>query len=118
MIDMPEHIKIMILDYIQCVAQDIHVTATVVFGSYAKGSWRDDRDLDLAIFSEDFAGMDRVDAITFLLNKSLPYHLDIQPLAYGAADLLHAEENPFLAEILSTGIKLARRARKQRQTPS
>jgi predicted nucleotidyltransferase len=107
MAQIPTDITHALHDYVQHVAQDIRVTSAVVFGSYAKGHWRDDSDIDIAIFSEDFAGMDRVDAITFLLNKALPYHLDIQPLAYDAADLLNEQENPFLHEILTTGIKVA-----------
>lgn len=106
MAHIPTDIKMALHDYVQHVAQDIHVTSAVVFGSYAKGNWRDDSDIDIAIFSEAFAAMDRVEAITFLLDKALPYQLDIQPLAYDAADLLNERENPFLHEILTTGIRL------------
>jgi len=34
-------------------------------------------------------------------------HLDIQPLAFDGQDLQHAAENPFLQEILTTGIQIA-----------
>jgi uncharacterized protein len=107
MAQIPDHIKNAIIDYIHTLSQEISVTSAVVFGSYANGNWTEESDIDLAVFSEDFSRMDRVDAITFLLNRTLPYHLDIQPLAYDNQDLEREHENPFIHEILTTGIKLA-----------
>lgn len=106
MAQIPDQIRQQVTDYVHTLAQDIHIRAAILFGSYATGRWNNESDIDIAIFSDDFAMMDRVEAITFLLNKALPYHLDIQPLAYNAQDLAYADDNPFLHEILTTGVHI------------
>ncbi|NLJ78112.1 MAG: nucleotidyltransferase domain-containing protein, partial [Tissierellia bacterium] len=37
-----------------------------IFGSYAKGNYNENSDIDLAIFSEAFKDMDPVEGIKFL----------------------------------------------------
>lgn len=107
MAQIPDQIKNTLVDYIQALAKEITVTSAFVFGSYAKGNWHEESDIDVAVFSEYFANMDRIQAITFLLNRTLPYHLDIQPVAFEANELTSPDENPFVAEILGTGVKIA-----------
>ena len=107
MAEIPLHIKQSLAEYVRNLSQEIHIRSAIVFGSYATGKWTPDSDIDLAIFSDDFTDMDRVEAITFLLNHTSPYHLDIQPLAFDGQDLQNAAENPFLQEILMTGIHIA-----------
>ena len=107
MAEIPDNIKHVLSEYVQRLSQDINVHSAILFGSYATGKWDQESDIDIAVFSGDFASMDRVEAITFLLNKALPYNLDIQPLAYDANDLKDPSENPFIQEILTTGIKIA-----------
>lgn len=107
MAEIPHTIKSALSDYVANLSQDINIRAAVLFGSYATGRWHQDSDIDLAIFSDDFAKMDRVEALTFLLNKATPYHLDIQPLAYDNDDFEHESDNPFIHEIMTTGIKIA-----------
>jgi predicted nucleotidyltransferase len=107
MAEIPLHIKQSLAEYVHTLSQEIHIRSAIVFGSYATGKWTPDSDIDLAIFSDDFTAMDRVEAITFLLNRTSPDHLDIQPLAFDGQDLQHAADNPFLQEILTTGIQIA-----------
>ena len=106
MAQIPDHIKNALSDYIQKLSQEITIQSAFLFGSYATGNWNSESDIDIAIFSDDFSSMDRVDAITFLLSKALVYNLDIQPLAYDENDLENPSENPFIHEILTTGIKI------------
>ena len=107
MAQIPDHIKKTLDAYVQALAKEINVKSAFVFGSYACGNWREDSDIDIAIFSEHFSNMDRVQAITFLLNRTLPYNLDIQPVAFDEQDLAPEAENPFVSEILKIGIKIA-----------
>ena len=107
MAEIPDNIKHALSDYIQSLSQDITVRTAILFGSYARGTWDEESDIDIAIFSKNFSSMDRVEAITFLLNKALSYGLDIQPLAYDDKELDHPSENPFLQEILTAGVKIA-----------
>lgn len=106
MAEIPDNIKNALSDYIRTLSYNIKVRSAVLFGSYATGNWHNESDIDVAIFSDDFPSMGRVEAITFLLNKALPYNLDIQPLAYDEKDLENEIENPFIHEILTTGIKI------------
>jgi predicted nucleotidyltransferase len=106
MAQIPDNLRKTLAAYLDTLSQDIHIESAILFGSYAKGNWNAESDIDVAIFSEDFSAMDRVEAITFLLNKALPYNLDIQPLAYDDKDLAQERENPFIHEILNTGIKI------------
>jgi predicted nucleotidyltransferase len=106
MAEIPDNIKHVLSEYVQKLSQDINVRSAILFGSYATGKWDHESDIDIAIFSDDFSSMDRVEAITFLLNKALPYDPDIQPLAYDENDLKNSSENPFIQEILITGIKI------------
>ena len=107
MAEIPHLIKTALSDYITKLSQEINIRAAVLFGSYATGQWNNESDIDIAIFSDNFSNMERVEALTFLLNKATPYHLDIQPLAYDADDFEHEDDNPFIHEIMTTGIKIA-----------
>ena len=107
MAEIPDTIKTTLSDYVRRLSQEITIRSAILFGSYATGQWHGDSDVDIAIFSDNFSKMDRVKAITFLLNKAMPYDLDIQPLAYDEQDLEHEQENPFIHEILTTGVKIA-----------
>lgn len=106
MAEIPNHIKQAVTDYVAGLCNEIPVKSAVLFGSYATGKWNQESDIDIAIFSEYFAAMNRVDAITLLLQKAWPYHLDIQPLAFDAQDLANEAENPFIHEIVTTGMKI------------
>lgn len=107
MAEIPDNIKHALSEYIQSLSQVISVQTAILFGSYAKGTWNEESDIDIAVFSENFSSMDRVEAITLLLEKALSYGLDIQPLAYDDEELKHPSENPFLQEILTTGVTIS-----------
>ncbi|CAN2041546.1 hypothetical protein GMMP15_530004 [Candidatus Magnetomoraceae bacterium gMMP-15] len=52
--------------------------------------------------------MDSIEAIAFLLDKTLQYDLDIQPIAFDEKDFNNYLENPFITDIVATGINLAK----------
>ncbi len=75
-----------------------------LFGSYAKGTPREYSDLDVAVFADDFTGARVVDypKVASILSRNIsvelhPFHTDDT-----------AEENPFIEEILHTGIDYSR----------
>ncbi len=106
MAEIPDNIKKNIYDYINGLSKKIHIVSAFLFGSYAKGNWNKDSDIDIAVFSEFFSDVDRTEAIAFLLDSALPYRMDIQPLAFDDKDFKNYHENPFINEILATGIKI------------
>lgn len=54
-------------------ARNIKAERIVIFGSYVKGTHREDSDLDIAIISEDFTGKDIFQKAEML--KGLKWHL-------------------------------------------
>lgn len=101
----PQEVFNITTDYINKLKQQIPVEKVVLFGSYAKGNYTKDSDVDLAVFSPVFDSMTRVDGLTFLLMQALGYKIDIQPQPYTMKD--YVEHNGLVDEILKTGIEIA-----------
>ncbi len=82
---------------------NINISEVVLFGSQVKGTAHEWSDIDLAVVSQDFVGnyFDDNDKIRRAkLNTS--YDLEIHP--YRPEDF--TEDNPFVQEILSHGIRI------------
>jgi len=105
MASVPQPIQELINDFLRKVSQQINVDRVILFGSYASGLYTDDSDVDLAVFSNDFMGMEPIDRFRFLFLQAVDYDIDLQPLAFTADDLM----NPagIVAEILNTGLEVA-----------
>ena len=106
MAQIPGEIKDILMDYLNSLSNEIDVKSAILFGSYSTGEWTPESDIDIAIFSDYFSRIGRTDAIAFLLDKTLEYNIDIQPLAFDGKDLENYHDNPFVNEIVTCGIKL------------
>jgi len=106
MAQIPSHIKDILTDYVKELSREIKVRAAILFGSYASSQWQTESDIDIAIFSDYFPGRDRAEAIAFLLDKAMKYNLDIQPIAFEENDFENSKDNPFINEIVTTGIRI------------
>lgn len=106
MAKIPSHIEEALSDYIRELSKLITINSVFLFGSFARGNWNQESDIDVAIFSENFKEQDRIELGTFLLKKTRKYALDIQPIPFDEKDLLNYEDNPFVREIVENGIKL------------
>jgi uncharacterized protein len=104
MAQIPEGIKKVIEDYIRELKKEIPIEKAVLFGSYAKGNQHNDSDVDLAVFSDYFDGMRRVDGINYLLLRAMEYDIDIEPLPFTKAD--YFDQNGFAKEVLKEGIEI------------
>ena len=100
----PQEILSLTTDYINKLKQKIPVEKVVLFGSYARGDYTEDSDVDLAVFSSAFNNMTRVDGLTFLLMQALDYQIDIQPQPYTMQDYI--ERTGLVDEIIKTGIEI------------
>ncbi len=82
---------------------NIHVKRAILFGSYAKGTFNEWSDIDVALVSEDFEG-----ASIFDKEKTIPsiskVDYDISPHPYRPEDF--DESDFFVKEILETGIEI------------
>ncbi len=102
----PSKVKETLKTYLNNLSKEINIASAILFGSYASGNQHQDSDIDLAVFSDKFSHSNPTPNIAFLLDRALPYDLDIQPLAFPKKDLDNYKDNPFLCEIVSKGIKL------------
>lgn len=89
-----------IKDFSKDVKDKIPSSEIYLFGSYAKGNAKQESDVDLAVFSDFFKGMDKVDADVILYDIAEKYDCDIQPLAFTFEDM---EEDFVKEEILRRG---------------
>ncbi len=94
----------MIQDYISDLAKKIPIQKAILFGSYAKGNTHQYSDVDIAIFSDYFKDMQRVDGIYFLLLSAMDYDMDIEPQPFTMDE--YDEPAGLVQEILKTGIEL------------
>ena len=92
-------------DYAKVVKQVLPVDKAVLFGSYAKGTATELSDVDICFFLNDFGGKSRVDIIGELLRLCRIYKgAFFEPIAFPTAEIERG--NPFVREILTTGIEL------------
>jgi predicted nucleotidyltransferase len=87
------------------VKQVMPVEKAVLFGSCAKGYATELSDIDICFFLSDYNGKQRVEIISELLGMGGKYpDAAFEPLVFRSADI--EDDNPFIREILATGISL------------
>ena len=92
--------------YAQVILENYKVKAIILFGSYAKGTNHKDSDIDIAIITDDLKCKDVFDEQLNLkrLRRNIDYR--IEPHLIEVADYDNIE-NPFIQEVINTGIKVA-----------
>ena len=81
-----------------------HLVKAYLFGSYAKGNFDENSDIDIAIVLDKLKDNERFDFQVELMLLSSKYDNRIEPHPIAEKDL--NLNNPFAAEILKTGIPL------------
>lgn len=104
MVGIPESIQKIIEDYIVKLSSQIPLQKVILFGSYAKGNPNEHSDIDLAIFSDFFKSMSRVDGIHFLLLNATDFDIDLEPQPFTMDEYI--EPVGLVQEILKTGIEI------------
>ena len=89
--------------FIEEIKKRYNVTAIILFGSYAKGTNNEDSDIDIAVISDDFE--DIYDCMAILMGMTWDIDARIEPHPIKMKDF--EEGNPFVQEIIDTGIKVA-----------
>lgn len=89
--------------FVEEIKKQYNVTAIILFGSYAKGTQNEDSDIDIAIISDDFE--DIYDCMAVLMGMTWNIDARIEPHPIKVKDF--EEGNPFVQEIIDTGIKVA-----------
>lgn len=100
----PESIQELIEDYIIKLSKEIPVNKVVLFGSYAKGTVHKYSDVDIAVFSDYFKDMSRVDGIHMLVLRAMDYDINIEPQPFTMEE--YKKPIGLVEEILKTGIEI------------
>jgi predicted nucleotidyltransferase len=89
--------------FAEFIKQNYNLHSVYLYGSFAKGNYSEDSDIDIAVVAEGFTG-DVVED-TFQLMK-LRRHIDnrIEPHPFSLKDF--TKTNPMVQEIIETGIKI------------
>ena len=96
-------IKNIVSKFVSLASVEFPINAVYLFGSYAKGNAIEYSDVDLAIVSDKFEGsrfFDKQKLNKYILKTSID--LEIHP--FKTADF--TEDNPFVKEIIQTGLKI------------
>lgn len=105
MVKIPEDIRDIVENYLEELSSEIKIDKAILFGSYAKGDYGIDSDIDLAIFSDSFKDMDRIESIKYLLKRARKYRgVDLQPISFTNQD--YEERLGIVEDVLRTGIEV------------
>ena len=86
------------LEYLK--KEKFEISSAYLFGSYAKGTNKPESDIDIAFIFNELK--DEIEMQIELMKLRRKFDLRIEPHPFEKKDL--EEENPFLHEILQTGI--------------
>ncbi|MCL2070452.1 MAG: nucleotidyltransferase domain-containing protein [Treponema sp.] len=87
------------------VNQVMPIDKAVLFGSHAKGYATESSDVDICFFLKDYNGKQRVEILAELIGMGGKYkNIAFEPMVFKSSELQN--DNPFIREILSTGIEL------------
>lgn len=102
--DNKELIIKVVVKYAETISKDIKVEKVILYGSYSKGSQREDSDIDIAVISPDFSG-DRIEDQYRLMKYRRNIDLRIEPMPFTPDEF--NSEDPFIREIIETGTEVA-----------
>ncbi|MFQ5864998.1 MAG: nucleotidyltransferase domain-containing protein [bacterium] len=101
--DVSTNVNEKVFRFISLIKKDFHLHAVYLFGSTVKGKSNPLSDIDLAIVSQDFTG-DSFDDTKLLIPYILNIDSGIEVHPFRPEDF--TKENPFVQEILSTGLRI------------
>ena len=104
MAQIPDVINQIIRTYLAALrTAHIPIQHAFLFGSYAKGTYNEWSDIDLAVISDAFEGR-RIDDRHKLLPVTISVSTLLEVLPYRPEDFTSAD--PFVREILKTGLQI------------
>ena len=96
-------IETSIARFIEVVKTECGATAIYLFGSYVRGDFTDNSDIDIAVVGENFSG-DAYEDTLMLMRKRRNIDSRIEPHPFTVKDF--DLSNPYVKEIVDTGIRL------------
>lgn len=99
-----EEIMKTIQKYIEKISQYYKIEAIILFGSYAKGTYNEDSDIDIAIISSDFSDIIEDGAKLIGLTWKIDTRIEPHPITKIDYEKI---STPFIEEVINTGLKVA-----------
>lgn len=104
MVQLPAKVRDILDKYLLALNRNnIPIKQAILFGSYATGHHREWSDIDIALVSDIFKG-NRFDDKDKIRKITLSISSEIEVIPFSPNDF--NSQNPFVKEILKTGIKL------------
>ena len=98
-----EVIEKIVLEYGKLVKNHMDIKNIYLYGSYAKGDYTLDSDIDVAVVSNEFTGDILEDTLMLMkLRREIDYRIEPRPFHANNFNLT----NPFAKEIINNGILL------------
>ena len=91
--------------YVKKVCENYQIETIILFGSYEKGTWHEDSDIDIAIVTNDIKN-NIFDEELNLVKLRRKIDTRIEPHLISIEDYKNVE-TPLIKEIIDTGIKVA-----------
>ncbi len=105
MVKVPSEIIEIIKQFIiEAKLDNINIQKAILFGSYAKGTFNEWSDIDLAVISDDFAGIRFKDNM-LLSDSRLRTNINLETHPFRNEDF--TTDNLFVKEILKNGISIS-----------
>ena len=89
--------------YVQVILANYKVKAIILFGSYAKGTNHEDSDIDIAIIINSDSNVFDLMVELMMLTQNIDLRIEPHPIKVKDFE----DGNPFVQEIIETGIKVA-----------
>lgn len=102
MVEISQKVDKTIINYINEVQKHLNINKAILYGSYAKGNYNVDSDVDIAFFFHSFKGKSLIEINTFLFSLARKFNnICIEPIGFDCSEL--SKENSFVKEIMETG---------------
>jgi len=96
-------IEYIVREYADLLKKELDVSEIYLFGSYAKGTYSVDSDIDIAVIGENFNG-DPVENMLKLMRIRRKVDARIEPHPFSVSNFKLSD--PYVREIIETGIKI------------
>jgi predicted nucleotidyltransferase len=111
MVRAENQIRAAVKEFVRALNPAVRVEEVILYGSYASGQAHDESDIDIAVLSEDFARMSKLEVIQVLAHRRIHCDSMLMPVGYSLAQF-RDPDNSFAREIARTG-KVIYRAQRE-----
>lgn len=102
-VDVKSQINEIALQFASCLKDSMKLHSLYIYGSYAKGQFTEDSDIDIAVVADGFSG-DLVDDTLMLMKIRRKVDNRIEPHPFSLNEF--NENDPLAREIIRTGIRV------------